>query len=134
MESAGQLSRNMPYLRSGLSRRTKFKSADMVIYNVTVNIDENVNEEWVKWMKDDHIPAVLATGHFHGSTFSKILAEEAGGFAYSIQYLAKSMEALEKYMAEEAPRLRKEFQDQYGTKAVSFRTLLDVIHKADHNG
>ncbi len=106
----------------------------MVIYNVTVNIDENVRDEWVTWMQDDHIPKVLATGHFNGSTFSKILAEEAGGFAYSIQYLAKSQEELDKYLADHAPRLRKEFQDSYGSKTVAFRTLLDVIHKMDVNG
>ena len=106
----------------------------MVIYNVTVNIDEDARDAWLEWMKQDHIPAVMATGHFKGSTLSKILAEEAGGFAYSIQYLAKSQEELDLYMANHAPRLRKDFQDNYGSKTVAFRTLLDVIHQSDANG
>ncbi len=102
----------------------------MVIYNVTVNVDESVHKEWVKWMKDEHIPDVLATGHFHGSTFSKILAEEAGGFAYSIQYRAKSMDDLETYQKNHSPRLQKDHMDRYGKYTAAFRTLLDVIdHK-----
>lgn len=106
----------------------------MIIYNVTVNIDESACEDWINWMKNDHIPAVLATGHFKGSTFSKILAEEASGFAYSIQYMAKSMDDYNTYMANHAPRLREDHQQRFGSKSVAFRTLLDVIHQSDHNG
>ena len=34
----------------------------MYIYNVTTNIDESVHDEWLHWMKEIHIPDVLATG------------------------------------------------------------------------
>jgi hypothetical protein len=33
----------------------------MIVYNVTVNIDGAVEQEWLKWMKEVHIPEVLAT-------------------------------------------------------------------------
>lgn len=106
----------------------------MIIYNVTVNIDEQACDEWIEWMKSEHIPEVLATGHFKGSTFSKILAEEAGGFAYSIQYLAKSREDYETYVANHAPLLQQKHASKFGTKSVAFRTLLDVIHQSEANG
>lgn len=31
----------------------------MIIYNVTVNIEHNVHDEWLKFMKDEHIPDVM---------------------------------------------------------------------------
>ena len=59
----------------------------MIIYNVTINIDAEVHDEWLKWMLEKHIPAVLATGLFIESRMSRMLIEEEGdGITYSIQY------------------------------------------------
>ena len=106
----------------------------MIIYNVTVSIDADVSEEWVKWMQDVHIPEVMNTGKFMESRMSRILAEEEGGIAYSIQYLCKDMETLEKYQEENAPELQRKHNALYADKAVAFRTLLDVIYMDVANG
>ena len=101
----------------------------MIIYNVTVSIDYDVHDEWLQWMKEVHIPEVMATGRFLESRMSKIHAEEEGGKAYSIQYLTKDMETLEAYQANEAPALQQKHLAKYGNKAVAFRTLLEVVHE-----
>ncbi len=44
--------------------KKKLKNA-MIIYNVTVNVEKEVEEVWVNWMKETHIPEILATGLFH---------------------------------------------------------------------
>ena len=36
----------------------------MILYNITVNIDHDIHQEWLVWMKDIHIPDVLSTGLF----------------------------------------------------------------------
>ncbi len=36
----------------------------MIYYNVTVNINESVHDQWVKWMQEKHIADVIATGKF----------------------------------------------------------------------
>ena len=36
----------------------------MLIYNVTINIEESVEKEWLAWMQQVHIPEVIATGKF----------------------------------------------------------------------
>ena len=100
----------------------------MIIYNVTVSIDYDVHDEWLDWMRSIHIPEVMATGKFIESKMSKILAEEEGGKAYSIQYLCESMDLLERYQIEDAPSLQKKHIEKYGSKAVAFRTLMDVVH------
>ena len=98
----------------------------MIIYNVTVNIDFNVKEDWLSWMKETHIPQVLATGKFIESKLSRVLAEEDGGATYSIQYLCESHSVLEEYQAEFAPKLQADHTQKYGGKFVAFRTLLEV--------
>lgn len=42
----------------------------MYIYNVTINIDESVHDEWFKWMKEKHIPDMLSTGKFSKAQMS----------------------------------------------------------------
>jgi len=99
----------------------------MIIYNVTVNIDDSVHDKWLTWIKE-HIPKVLATGKFDGATFSKVMVEEEmGGQTYSIQYRSYSREALNKYYQEDADELRQEGLKKFADKMVAFRTELEVI-------
>jgi len=100
----------------------------MILYNVTVNIDHSANDDWLKWMKETHIPDVLATGLFFDGKLSRIMAEEQGGKSYSIQYLAKTMEDYERYQEEHAQRLQADHEKNFGGKFVAFRTLLHVLH------
>jgi len=36
----------------------------MIIYNVTVSVDNEVHEMWLAWMRNTHLPEVMATGYF----------------------------------------------------------------------
>lgn len=99
----------------------------MIIYNVTINIEDSVHDEWLTWIKT-HIPKVLSTGKFDGATFSKVMVEEEmGGQTYSIQYRSYSREALDKYYEEDADALRQEGLKKFADKMLAFRTELEVV-------
>ena len=99
----------------------------MIIYNVTVNIDESIHDEWLKWIKE-HIPQVLATGRFSDAKLTKVLVEEdMGGTTYSVQYRAKSREDLDYYYKIDAPRLRGDGLARFSDKMLAFRTELEII-------
>lgn len=99
----------------------------MIIYNVTSNINAEINTQWLTWIKE-HIPHVLATGHFTEAKLTKVLVEDQdGSFTYSVQYRAKSREALDSYYQNNADQLRQESVRLFGDKALSFRTELEVI-------
>ena len=100
----------------------------MIIYNVTINIHESVHDQWMRWMEEKHIADVLATGKFTSARLVKVLIEEEmGGVTYSIQYTTESKELLQRYYAEDAPRLREEGQRLFGDKMLAFRTELELI-------
>lgn len=100
----------------------------MIIYNVTINIHESVQDQWLSWMQTKHIAAVLATGKFTSARLVKVLIEEEmGGTTYSVQYTTDSKETLEKYYQEDAPRLREEGLQLFGDKMLAFRTELELI-------
>jgi len=99
----------------------------MIIYNVTVNIDQSVHDEWLTWIKN-HIPQVLATGKFDKATLTKVLVEEdMGGVTYSIQYRSHSREALDAYYKEDAEKLRNDGLKKFADKVLAFRTELQII-------
>jgi len=97
-----------------------------ILYNVTVNIDLEAEEEWLLWMRQSHIPEVLKTGYFLEARLCKVLSDDMGGKTYSMQYLAPDMLSYKKYIHEEAPRLRDDFDLKYGGRYVAFRTILEV--------
>ena len=99
----------------------------MYIYNVTVNIDESVHNEWLVWIKE-HIPQVLATGRFSEAKLTRVLVEEEkGGITYSVQYRARSRKDLDDYYAKDADRLRGDGLAKFADKMLAFRTELEII-------
>jgi len=101
---------------------------NMILYNVTVNIHESVQDQWLQWMQQTRIPAILATGKFSSAKIVKVLIEEEmGGTTYSIQFTTDSKATLDKYYAEDAPRFRQESYQLFGEKMLAFRTELELI-------
>ncbi len=101
----------------------------MVLYNVTVSIDESIHEDWLHWMRTVHIPDVMQTGFFVESRISRIHAEEQGGISFAITYLAKSFEDTTLYQEKHAPRLQQEHSARYAGKFAAFRTYLELIEE-----
>lgn len=90
-------------------------------------MDARIAPEWLEWIRD-HIAQVLGTGLFMDARLTEVLVEEQDGSkTYSIQYKAKSREALTTYYNTHAEELRKDAQLKFGESVLSFRTELDVI-------
>lgn len=102
----------------------------MIIYNVTINIDDTVSKKWLDWMTDKHIPEILATGMFVKAVLVKVMiVEEMGGTTYSVQYHAENHENLKEYYEKYAPAFREEGLKLFGDKMLAFRTELEVIQE-----
>lgn len=100
----------------------------MIIYSITIKIDVAYHNQWLNWMKEVHIPDVLATGKFVDYNFYKILAEnETDGFTYNVQYMANSMSDYFDYQKEYAPKLQSEHLNLFKDKFVAIRTLLKDV-------
>lgn len=101
----------------------------MILYNVTCNVEHAIEEAWLQWMLEIHIPEVMETGCFSDFRVAKILNNQEGdtGVNYSIQYTTDSLDTYEKYKTEFGPALQKKTLEKYGEKVLAFRTLLELI-------
>ncbi len=99
----------------------------MFIYNVTVNIADDAHNQWLRWMREIHIPEVMKTGCFIDSQMLKVLYVEDEGHTYSIQYKFLEMADIERYQKEFAPALQADHKALFADKFVAFRTLLQMV-------
>jgi uncharacterized Fe-S radical SAM superfamily protein PflX len=98
----------------------------MLLYNVTVGIDKDIEIEWLQWMKENHIPAVMNTGMFVSSKIYKVLHDQDDGtISYSVQYFADTIDQVQQYLEVFAPVLIEEHRHRFLNKHVVFQTLLE---------
>lgn len=98
----------------------------MYLYNVTIGIDKETEEQWLTWMKEVHIRDVLNTGMFTTYKIYKVLHDtEDGTISYSVQYFAESLENIVQYLENFAPPLIEKHKQKF--EHVAFRTLLEEV-------
>ena len=98
------------------------------IYNVTVVVNPVIEERWIAWMKEEHIPQVMETGMFHSFVFTQVFPEQEQDHpSYSIQYRSSDLESIKLYMQLYAPDLQAKSAKAWGEHALAFRTILEVL-------
>ena len=92
----------------------------MIVYNVTFSVDKEIAEEWLSWMKDEHLPSL--SGLFKSYTILKVLSHEDDQTdSFAVQYYTESMKNIELYHANE------EVFQRYGERVLSYPTLLREV-------
>ena len=101
----------------------------MLLYNVTIKVDNNIANAWLQWMKDVHIPDVINTNCFTKATLCKLLeVDDEDGPTYTVQYLAATDRDYQRYINEHAPVMRKKVTDKWGNNIAIFRSLMEIVH------
>jgi hypothetical protein len=80
----------------------------MIIYEITTIVDDELVESYEKYMRETHIPDLLATGYFAKAYFTC-----SGKNRFRIQYHAHDQKALDDYLEKDAPRLRDDFSSHF---------------------
>ncbi|MCY1531658.1 hypothetical protein D9M68_668910 [compost metagenome] len=99
----------------------------MLIYNVTIILEEDIADEWLTWMKDIHIPEVMATHKFTSSRLLKVVDSPNEGITYCAQYMAASLADYEAYQTDFAPALQAKTLARFENKFVAFRSLMQLV-------
>ena len=101
----------------------------MVLYNVTVSVDEDIEGQWMDWMKNIHISEVMETGFFKSNRMLRLINDQpdATGKTYAIQYELESMGHLDTYLKQHAPLLQQKHMEQFGARTMAFRTVLEEV-------
>ncbi len=94
----------------------------MITYEIVATVAPELVPRFEAYMREDHIPALLATGYFVTARFTR-----GGPGEYRIQYDAPDRATLERYLAERSPMLRKEFTARFPAGVEMTRTVWEVL-------
>ncbi len=101
----------------------------VIIYNVTTKVDTAVAAGWLRWMQQEHVPAILATGCFIGARILELTeVDDSDGPTYAVQYEANSKAHYTQYIELHAPALRIVAEHKWGNAILSFRSVLRVVN------
>jgi hypothetical protein len=101
----------------------------MYIYNVTVKVDQPIANEWLIWLKQEHIPEVLATQCFVEVTTLELLeTNDPDSSTFAVQYKAANLDQYRQYMSNHAARLRQKGIDKWGDRFIAFRTFMKIVN------
>lgn len=99
-----------------------------MLYIVHIAVDNDRNEEWFRYMRDEHLQDVLDTGCFYDVTMVRDPdADTAQRTAYRMLYRACSAAAYEQYRAEHAADLQADHTARFGDCIRADRELLPII-------
>ena len=98
-------------------------AAGEVIYEVEARVDPSIVGEFDAWLPG-HVREVIACQGFTGAEMQRPVGETpAGEILRRTQYRVGSMAALERYLEQDAPRLRADGTARFGEKVVFSRRL-----------
>lgn len=101
----------------------------MIQYNVTLKLDAEIENEWLDYMKGEHLKDVLDTGLFISCRMSKLIDRQDSEPTYTVQYTLESMKKMHEYQVKYAEQLQKEHTEKFKGKFVAFRTLMEVVEE-----
>jgi Domain of unknown function (DUF4286) len=100
----------------------------LIIYNVTTKVNYSIADEWLQWIKEEHIPDLTATGCFtHAVVLQLLEADDSDVLTYAVQYYADNKVMYDRYIHRYADDMRKKAINKWGNNFISFRTLLQVV-------
>lgn len=99
----------------------------MVLYNLTIIIDEAINIEWQNWIKTVFIPKISETNLFISHRLLKVLNSPNEGITYCLQFVAENEEKYETFASEHAPSIMELHTQKFRNQCVSFSSLMEYM-------
>jgi Domain of unknown function (DUF4286) len=101
----------------------------MIVYNITIKITNTIHNDWLQWLKDEHVTEVVQTGCFTHATILRLLeVDDTEGPTYAIQYFAESKALYNNYIEKHAAAMRQKSFDKWGNQFIAFRSVMQVVN------
>lgn len=97
----------------------------MIVYEVNLEVDAAILPEYRRWL-DAHIHSILGLPGFVSADRFDVREPPAaeGRHGLCVQYRLRSEEDLQRYLREQAPRLRADGEQRFGSRFTARRRVL----------
>jgi hypothetical protein len=99
----------------------------MIVYNETFVVEGSAEQEWLQWIKANHITAALATGCFNGHQILQVLDSPNEGVTYCLQFFADDIAKYQQFKELHAQQLHVNHHQQFENRYVLFNSLMQAV-------
>lgn len=100
----------------------------MIIYNVTIKVEHAIADEWVQWMRQEHMPELMDTGLFTANKLCRLLEQDdEDGITFIAQYFCNGLTEYNRYISEYAQGFRDKGLKKFGERFIAFRTVMEEV-------
>lgn len=98
-----------------------------IIYNTTFIIPENIEKEWVEFIRANYLAVLTADRLCQDILFSKVSIDQPDGKTYSLQLVFDSEEKQNHFLENWLPRLEDKIIRRYADRYLCFSSTLTEI-------
>ena len=99
----------------------------MIVYNETIIVEDASYDAWITYMREEHIPAVMATGYFDSYKILNVIDSPNEGVTTCVQYNTDSEARFAKFYNEHLHPLHTKHHELYENKYVLYSSLMETI-------
>lgn len=99
----------------------------MLIYNETFIVDDTIVDEWLNWIKTNHIPAILGTGLFDGYKAYTVLDSPNEGITYCLQFHTDNVQRYSDFHYKHMDDIHATHNKQFEERFALFHTLMETV-------
>lgn len=100
----------------------------MIVYNITIKVNEQIANEWLEWMQQEHILDVIDTSCFTSAKLLRLLEiDDEEGPTYAVQFFAESKSDYNRYIELHAEKMKQKSFDKWGNQFIAFRSVMQTV-------
>ncbi len=101
----------------------------MFIYNITVLIEETIEQKWLNYVQTEMIPNVLDTGFFKSGKLLHVTDSPNEGLTFCLQFATNAISSLQSYQNLYAPQIESAHQLAFPNQLVTFSSTMKLINE-----
>jgi hypothetical protein len=100
---------------------------NMLIYNITFQVDDEVHDNFLIWIKEYYIPEIQKNDILKAPRLCRILSHHEDGNAYSLQWEVESSGLLHRWYLEQGTLFTDELAKTFKDRVVGLPTLMEIV-------
>ena len=101
----------------------------MILYLIHIDVQKNIDKDWLLWMKNEHVPEIMDLKIFQKNEIWKIKNDSKKYNSYYIKYYTESLDYYKLYEKKYAIEMKKKHSIKYKNNFNVKREILQLIHE-----
>ncbi|HLP04066.1 MAG TPA: DUF4286 family protein [Paludibacter sp.] len=100
----------------------------MLIYNTTYLVSDQEHNNFLKWIREEHIPFMLESTYFSKPQMTRIITgSEQEGTSFSVQFHVNNLQTLKLWNQKYSTLFQENCSKKFGTEVLFFTTIMELI-------